>query len=146
VARIVEAPGPRHLPTLTDVNRAFWTGGANGELLVQRCAACRRWVHPPAGACPACDGELRPEPVSGRAMVFTFTVNHQQFHPDVAPPYVIAIVELDEQADLRIPTNIVGCEPAELRCGLPVQVLFERHATGAEAVYVPVFEPIAGAT
>jgi uncharacterized OB-fold protein len=146
VARIIDAPGPRHLPTLTDATRAFWTGGASGELLVQRCVDCRRWVHPAGEGCPTCGGELRPEPVSGRGTVFTFTVNHQQFNPDVALPYVIAIIELDEQADLRIPTNLIGIELSELRCGQPVQVLFERHAAGAEAVYVPVFEPIASTT
>jgi uncharacterized OB-fold protein len=75
------------LPRLNDLNRPFWTGGGRGELLIQRCAACRRWIHPPtAGSCNACGGELRPEAASGDATVFTFTVNHQQFHPDVAPP------------------------------------------------------------
>lgn len=141
MARVVDASGPRLLPALTPANRAFWTGGANGELAVQRCTACRRWVHPPTVACPACGGGLHPEPVSGRGTVFTFTVNHQQFRPDVEPPNLIAIVELDEQADLRIPAGIIGCEPDQLCCGLAVQVLFERHGTGDEAVYVPVFEP-----
>ncbi|MFI5042327.1 MAG: zinc ribbon domain-containing protein [Acidimicrobiales bacterium] len=48
-APIIEPALPRVLPTLTDHNRAFWTGGATGELLIQRCGACRRWMHPPAG-------------------------------------------------------------------------------------------------
>ena len=64
-------------------------------------------------------------------------MNEQQFHPEVPPPYVIAIVELDEQTDLRLPTNIVGCESGELRCGLPVRVVFEQH----DDVYVPLFTP-----
>ena len=84
-----------------------------------------------------CGGELRAEPVSGRGTVFTFTVNAHQFHPDVPPPNLIAIVELAEQEDLRIPTDIVGCEPAGLRCGLPVRVLFERHGE----IFYPLFEP-----
>jgi uncharacterized OB-fold protein len=134
---IIEGPVPRLLPRLTDVNRAFWTGGASGELLIQRCQGCGRWVHPPTDRCPACQGTLVPEPVSGRGTVFTFTVNEYQFHPDVPPPNIIAIVELVEQADLRIPTNIVGCEAEQLRCGLPVQVLFERQGE----IFVPLFEP-----
>src|ERR1700730_12891354 len=123
------------LPKLPARNRAFWTGGAGGELLIQRCRACRRWVHPPAGRCPTGGGEVAPEPVSGRGTVFTFTVNMQRFHPDVPPPNVIAIVTLVEQDDLRIPTNIVRCDEAELSCGLPVRVLFEHHGD----VYYPVF-------
>ena len=128
---------PRILPTLDDRNRPFWTGGAHGELLIQRCTACRRWVHPPVDACPACAGRLVPEAVSGHGTIFTFTVNEQQFHPDVAPPYVIAIVVLDEQDDLRLPTNIVNVDSETLQVGAPVQVLFEQHGE----VYVPIFEP-----
>ena len=78
-----------------------------------------------------------PEPVSGRGTVFTFTINHQQYHPDVAPPYVIAVVELDEQPDLRLPTNIVDGDPDDVRIGAAVQVRFEQH----DDVFVPVFAP-----
>jgi uncharacterized protein len=125
------------LPALTDVNRPFWTGGADGRLLIQHCASCGRWQHPPAKACGGCGGPVEATPVSGRATVFTFTVNEQQFHPDVPPPYVIAIVTLEEQDDLRLPTNLVDIDEADLRCGLPVQVRFEQQ----DEVYVPVFGP-----
>ena len=136
---VLEATTPRILPPLTDVDRPFWTGGRDGSLLIQRCAGCRRWVHPPTGdGCPECGGELVYEPVSGNGTVFTFTVNHQQFHPDVPPPYVIAIVELDEQADLRLPTNLVDTDPDALACGMPVRVRFEHNGE----VYLPVFGPV----
>jgi uncharacterized protein len=130
-------PAPRMLPALTDLNRAFWTGGARGELLISRCTACWRFVHPPVAECPACAGRLAPEAVSGRGTIFTFTVNHQGFRPEVPPPYVIAIVELAEQADLRVPTNVVNCDFDRLACGMPVRVLFEAHGE----VFVPLFEP-----
>jgi uncharacterized OB-fold protein len=126
------------LPRLNDLNRPFWTGGAQGQLLIQRCGSCRRWTHPPAARCSSCDGEVSYEPVSGRGTIFAFTVNHQPFHPDVPPPYVIAVVELDEQDDLRIPTNIVHCDAATLECGTPVRVLFE----DCGEVFYPVFEPV----
>jgi uncharacterized OB-fold protein len=135
--RIIEAQTPRMLPELHDENRAYWTGGAVGQLLIHRCHACDRWVHPPAASCPGCGGPSAPEPVSGRGTVFSFTINEQQFHPDVPPPYDIAIVVLEEQDDLRIITNIVGCELDELAVGMPVQVLFEQHGE----VFVPLFEP-----
>ncbi len=135
---MIEPTAPRMLPELTDANRAFWTGGANGQLLIQRCLACNRWVHPPTDACPRCGGDLRGEPVRGTGTIFTFTENHQQFHPDVTPPYVVAVVVLDEQDDLRLPTNIVRADGDALACGQAVRVLFEPHGD----VYVPVFEPI----
>ena len=54
---------------------------------------------------------------------------------------MIAIVELEEQVDLRIATNIVDCEPDSVYVGLPVEVRFERQAVGDESVYMPVFAP-----
>jgi len=130
-------PAPRILTPLTPENRAFWTGGERGELMILRCVACRRWVHPPVAACPECGGELVAEAVSGRGTVFTFTINHQQFNPAVPPPYAIAIVELDEQDGLRFTTNIVNVDLDAIEIGMPVQVVFEQHGE----VFVPVFQP-----
>ena len=79
--------------------------------------------------------------MSGRGTVFTYTVNYQPFNPAVPVPYVIAIVELEEQSDLRIATNIVDCEPDSVRVGLPVEVRFERQDVDDESVYMPVFAP-----
>jgi uncharacterized protein len=73
--------------------------------------------------------------------VLTYTVNYQPFNPAVPVPYVIAIVELDEQADLRIAANIVDCEPDSVRIGLPVEVRFERHDVEGGVAFVPVFAP-----
>ena len=129
----------RMLPELNDHNRAFWTGGADGQLLIAFCVTCELWVGPPAADCPDCGGVLEARPVSGRGTVFTYTVNHQPFNPEVPVPYVIAIVELEEQADLRIASNIVDCEPDSVRTGLPVEVRFEREDVGDESVYMPVF-------
>jgi uncharacterized protein len=126
---------PRILPPLTDTTRPYWTGGAQGNLLVERCADCGRWQHPPTGACGTCGGTAVPQPVSGKGTIFTFTVNHQQYHPEVPPPYVVAVVELAEQAGLRLPTNIVDCDPDGVSIGAPVHVRFEQH----DDAFVPVF-------
>ena len=134
-------PSTRMLPALDDHNRAFWTGGADGRLRIHFCGQCGVWVTPLVTECPVCDGALESRPVSGRGTVFTYTVNYQPFNPGVPVPYVIAIVELEEQADLRIATNIVDCEPDSVRIGLPVEVRFERQDAGDESVYMPVFAP-----
>jgi len=126
------------LPELTPANRPYWTGGATGELLIQYCDACARWVHPPVDHCPDCDGPLEARPVSGRGTVFTFTVNVHPYHPDVPTPYVIALVELVEQTDLRVVTNIVNCEHDDLHIGMAVRVRFEDRGE----VFVPIFEPL----
>jgi uncharacterized OB-fold protein len=133
----MDAAWKRMLPPITDLNRPFWTGGATGSLMIARCVDCDRWVDPPAAGCSVCGGALKYEAVSGRGTVYTFTVNRHQYHPDVPPPTVIAIVQLEEQDDLRIVSNIVECDPADVRCGLPVKVAFEPQGE----VFYPVFEP-----
>jgi uncharacterized OB-fold protein len=136
-ARTVEGTNPRLVPDLTDANRPFWTGGAQGELLLPRCEPCDRWLDPGEPSCERCGGALVHEAVSGRGTVFAFTVNAQAWTPDLAVPFVVALVELEEQEDLRLPTNIVGCEPDAVRIGMPVRVLFEHQGEA----YVPLFEP-----
>jgi uncharacterized OB-fold protein len=135
------APPARVLPKLHGHNRALWTGGADGHLMVSRCTQCNLWVSPPAADCPDCGGTLGAQPVSGRGTVFTYTVNYQPFNPAVPVPYVIAIVELEEQPDLRIAANIVDCEPDSVHIGLAVEVGFERHDVEGDDVFVPVFAP-----
>jgi uncharacterized OB-fold protein len=132
------APGFRVLPLVTDANRHFWTGGEHGELRFLRCRACRYWIHPPQPICPACLGrELDVEAASGRATVATYTVNHQRWIPGFEPPYVVAIVELPEQAGLRLTTNLVNCGADDVAIGMSVRVVFEHR----DDVWLPLFEP-----
>jgi len=128
----------RVLPAVGEDNEHFWHGGADGELRFRRCAACGWWLHPPSPVCPICLGrDLRVEAVSGRAVVHAFTVNWQPWIPTFDPPYVVAIVELPEQAGLRLTTNIVGCDHEQVHTGLPVRVVFEQY----DDVWLPLFEP-----
>ncbi len=128
----------RVLPRVTDQNRHFWTGGAQGKLQLLRCRACGTWVHPPAPVCPDClSRDVAPSALSGRAKVVTVTLNHQPWVPAPDHPYAIAIVELEEQPGLRLMTNVVNCPPEAVHIGMPVRVVFEAHGD----VHVPLFEP-----
>jgi uncharacterized OB-fold protein len=130
----------RVLPRVTPLNSHFWGGGAQGRLQFLRCRDCGRFVHPPASVCGAClSRQLDVEAVSGRATVATFTLNHQQWVPGPDHPYVVAIVEIEEEPSVRLMTNIVNCEPGNVYIGMPVEVVFEQH----EDVYFPLFQPIA---
>ncbi len=129
----------RLLPQVTPENEHFWHGGADGELRFLRCGSCRYYVHPPAPLCPGClSRDLSAEAVSGRAVVHTFTLNHQAWIPGFDPPYLVAIVELAEQEGLRLTTNLVKCEPEEVSIGMRVKVHFEDVGDG---VFLPLFEP-----
>ena len=130
---------PRILPTTEGVSGFFWTSGADGKLRFLRCTSCSYLIHPPTGYCPRCQSRsVAPAEVSGRGTLYSFTVNHQPWD-GVGDVYVIGLVEIEEQPDVRLMTNIVGVDPAELRIGMPVQVVFENH----EPVYLPLFRPVA---
>lgn len=129
---------PRALPLLDPDTTPFWTGGADGQLLIQRCRACDRFFHPPSPACPRCGtGEVGPEPVSGRATVAAVTVNHQPWAPGFDPPYAYAIVELQEDPSVRLSTNVIGCAPDEVAIGMAVEATFDQY----EDVWIPLFRP-----
>nr|WP_029248567.1 OB-fold domain-containing protein [Mycobacterium avium] len=102
-----------------------------GRLRIEYCDGCARWVHPASGRCRDCGGALVAREVCGRGTVFTYTVNHHPYNPEIPTPYVIAIVELAEQSDLRVAGNIVDCEPDSVTCGMPVTLLPERGSGGA---------------
>jgi uncharacterized protein len=139
----VTASGPpiRLLPRLDDTNRFFWTSGEDGALRFQRCGACERYVHPPVPRCPYCLHEApAPSVVSGRGIVHSFTVNYQQWFPG-ADPYVIGLVTIAEQDDIRLTTNIVGCDADEVHIGMAVEVTFEHQSD----VWLPLFRPVGGA-
>jgi uncharacterized OB-fold protein len=129
---------PRLLPTVTPETEPFWTGGAEGELRILRCATCGHWIHPPSPVCPVdLSRDVGAQPVSGRGTVHSFTVNHQAWNPDVPTPYVIVLVELEEQPGLRVLSNLVATEPDDVTIGLAVRVRFEP----AGDLHVPVFGP-----
>jgi uncharacterized OB-fold protein len=73
--------------------------------------------------------------------VATFTVNHQPWMPGPELPYVVAIVEIDEDPTVRLTTNIVGCAPEEVQIGMPVRVAFEHHPDPDGDVWLPLFTP-----
>jgi uncharacterized OB-fold protein len=132
----------RILPRLTDLNRDFWTGGKVGELRFQRCQQCGYYNHPATPLCPMCHAKaLEYEAVSGRATLWTYTVNYQAWMPGPELPFVVAIVAIPEQAGLRLTTNLVDVEPEDLEIGMELEVVFENHD---DDVWIPLFRPVEG--
>ncbi len=126
-------------PALEPETEHFWRTCRAGRLDLTRCRDCGWYVHPPRPLCPRCRRrDLGWEPVSGRGRVYSFTVNAQPWMPGVPVPYVIALVELAEQADLRLTTNLVGVDPQAVKIGMPVRVTFK---TLNDDVALPLFEP-----
>lgn len=124
------APG-KPKPDTTPLTQPYWQAAAEKRFVIQRCRACRHWIHFPEPACPACAGtDLAYEPVSGRGTVETFTVIERSFVPgfNAGGPYAVAWIGLPEQAGLRVLGNVTGCPPEEVHIGMAVEVWFEERA------------------
>jgi uncharacterized OB-fold protein len=135
---VAHGPQLRLLPRLADDVAFYWTSGADGTLRLLRCQNCGYFIHPPSPICPRCvSRDLRPEEVSGRGRLESFTVNYQEWIPG-SDPYIIAWVSVDEQPELRITTNLVGVEPEDVTIGMPVHVVFEEN----DDVFLPLFTPV----
>jgi uncharacterized OB-fold protein len=128
----------RMLPQVTDENRFYWTGGADGVLRMLRCDACSYWVHPPLPLCPRCHSRaLAPQALSGKGRIFSYTLNYKPWGPGLDVPYTIAVVALDEQPGLQLTTNIVNLVPEQVRVDMNVTVTFVQD----EDVWLPMFRP-----
>jgi uncharacterized OB-fold protein len=81
----------------------FWDGCARGELVVQQCGACGKWLWQPRPVCSSCQ---TPEPawkrVSGNGRIASWTVMRPPTLPAYAEivPFVVLLVELDERVRL----------------------------------------------
>jgi uncharacterized protein len=137
-------PSRRILPTPTAESVAFWSGGVHGQLMIQYCHACGRYFHPPAPLCWRCrSADVAPKAASGRGSVAAYTVNRQPWIPGFEPPYIIAIVELEDEPDVRLTTNLIDVAEADVSTGLAVQVAFEKWtAEDGTAVWLPLFRPV----
>jgi uncharacterized OB-fold protein len=128
------------VPAADENSRWYWEAAIERRLVVQRCAACGYFNHPPRAYCDAClSQQLKFETVSGRGQIYTFTLMHQR---DVAgfeneAPFINIVVELDEQPRLLMVSNLPISERERVRVGAPVEVWFEDRGNG---VVIPQFK------
>lgn len=130
-------PAPRPDPE----TQPFWDAAREGRLDLQRCEPCGLLVWYPRRRCHRCGSDaLGWETLSGRGTVHAFTVVHRAPDADLVDrvPYVVALVDLDEGA--RLMTNVVDCDPGDVRVGMPVSVRFRPLG---DTLALPVFGPAA---
>lgn len=128
------------LPRADEQTRGFWEGCKEHELRLLCCEDCDTYIHQPAAMCHACNSmRLGWKPVSGEGEVYSWVVVHHAPAPGFQneTPYVVAWIELVEQAGLRILSNVVDCPPEDVQAGMPVRVEF-RDVT--DEVTLPVFQ------
>jgi uncharacterized OB-fold protein len=120
---------PKKPVPIPDVlSRPYWLAAKEDRLEIQRCQSCSHYHHPPVAVCPQCLSEdLCYEPVSGRGVIYTYSITHDARNPAFAAlqPYAVVWVDLVEQARLRILTNMPDTPLEKIRVGAPVEVYFE---------------------
>lgn len=106
---------------------------------MQRCNACGKFRWQPAPLCVFCaDAEFTWAPLSGRGSISTWTVVTHAVHPAAIDrvPYVVVEVELEEQAGLRILSNLIEVDLDLIAIDAPVIVDFIEQLAGQK---LPVF-------
>lgn len=110
------------------MTEGFWSAASEHRLVVQRCDGCGRLRHYPQPMCPDCHATAYSwAELSGRGVVYSFTVTHQAFHPAWADrvPFVVATIELEEGP--RMVSDLPADDTDRVAIGLPVECWFEDH-------------------
>ncbi|MEM2226284.1 MAG: Zn-ribbon domain-containing OB-fold protein [Candidatus Bathyarchaeia archaeon] len=91
-----------------------------------RCKGCGAIHFPPKAICDRCGGrDLESEGLSGEGELVAYTIiRHPPKGFEDQAPYVIGIVQLKE--GVRILSQIVDCDPTELREGMRLKVAIRR--------------------
>ena len=114
------------LPEPSAVSAPFWEGLNAGELRLQRCVTCSRYVFYPRSVCPHClSDQLEWQTTSARGRLYSYTIVRRAMNPAFAAdvPYVFAIVELKEGP--RVTTNLINCAPEYARVDMPVKAAYD---------------------
>ena len=110
----------------------YWEGAKAGKLMVEWCQDCKKPHHYPRGVCPHCmSSNLEWKQAKGTGEIYTYSIMHA-----AKPAYVIAYVTLDEGVTMM--TNIVDVDPAKVKVGQKVKVVFKPSEGGGK---LPCFTP-----
>ena len=119
-------------PNPSPETQSFWAAADKGEFLVRSCRACGRAHWYPRNVCPLCDSaDTHWIHGTGRGVIYSWS-----FMRRAEPAFVMAYVTLEEGPTMM--TQLVDCDPAGLRVGGAVELVF-RRSPGGHAV--PCFRP-----
>lgn len=117
---------------------------SQGELRLQFCQSCQRYIFYPRSFCPYCwEENLEWKPSSGRGTIYSYTIVNVSALPDFGTqtPYIYAIIELEE--GVRISANIIDCKPDKLKVGMPVKLCIQERTGQKVAAFKPLLDLIA---
>ena len=125
----------RPIPVADEASKPFFDGANEGKLMLVKCSQCGTHRLPGRERCLDCwSTESEWAQASGKGKLYTYGIMHQKYHPAFAEetPYNYALVELDEGP--RLVTNIVDCEPDDLKTDMPVEAVFDHVSDEATLI------------
>lgn len=139
---IAKRPPPDLFKLATNAwTQPFWDAAAQHRLVVAQCRTCGTCRMPPTPFCPACQSQqIDWKTLTGLGEVYAYTIVDRAILPGMADhlPYVPAVITLEGGGGVRLISNVVDVELAELAIGMPVQVVWDDLREG---VTVPRFSP-----
>ena len=131
---LAEVVLPKQSPVPDDLSKPFWDACNEDRLLIQNCVACDRMQFPPEQSCAKCgSSELHWREVSGNGRVNGYCVMHDSRVKllQVDQPFNIAVIELEDDPDVKMFSHLPGTKPDEVTTGASVRVEFQiTEATG----------------
>lgn len=112
-------------PVQDAISKPWFEAAAQGRLLIQRDPVTRKaQMYPRGHVLGALDRQPEWVEASGLGSLYSYTVVKRSIHPQFAKsaPFTIGIVELDE--GVRLTSWIVDVAEEELRCDMPLKVVF----------------------
>lgn len=105
----------------SDHDEAFWAALADGKLLLQRCRSSGAFQYWPRSHSLATGkgGDIEWVESPGLGTIHTFSVVHRSFYDNLPAPYVLVIVDLDE--DVRLLGHLVGGAEDDIEIGRRVR-------------------------
>lgn len=125
---------PKQAPVPDELSKPFWDACNERRLTVQHCTACNRNQYPPEPTCYECGSKdhLTWKEVSGKGKIHGYCVMHDSrirlLQDD--QPFNIAIIELDDDPEIKMFSHLPGTPVDEVPVGAAVQVEFQPTGTG----------------
>ena len=136
----------RPLPQpMTPEARPYWDGLKQGKLMLPKCGDCGHTFFYPRVVCPRCHSRaITWIQATGKGRLHSFGIAHQSFNRafKVKPPFVLAMIELEEGPHMVSNLVNVAPDPQHVKCDMPVEVVFEKLT---DDVTIPLFQPAGGA-
>jgi uncharacterized OB-fold protein len=99
------------VPLIGPETAPFWEAAGRGELVIEQCTNCERFSFPPYGVCKYCrHREMRWTDVVGPGVIYSYTINNNQWTPDAPKTYGIAFVDFPAHPGVRMVGLLDGFE------------------------------------